>query len=133
MCNGARDRRGREGQHVDRRPERLEPLLVLDAEPLLLVDDDQAELLEGDVLLDDPVGPDQDVDGPGGGPLQDVADLGLGAEAADGLDGEGELGHPRGEAPVVLLGEDGRGHEDGDLLAGVDALKAARMATSVLP
>ena len=59
---GARDRRGREGEHVDRRAERLEPLLVLDAEPLLLVDDDQAQVLERDVLLHDPVGADQDVD-----------------------------------------------------------------------
>ena len=59
---GPRDRRGREGEHVDRRPERLEPLLVLDAEPLLLVDDDQAEVLERDVLLDEPVRADQDVD-----------------------------------------------------------------------
>ena len=31
-----------EGEDVDRRPERLEPLLVLDAEPLLLVDYHQA-------------------------------------------------------------------------------------------
>ena len=59
---GPGDRRGREGQHVDRRAERLEPLLVLDAEPLLLVDDDQAQVLERDVLLDDPVRADQDVD-----------------------------------------------------------------------
>ena len=62
---GPGDRRGREGEHVDRRAERLEPLLVLDAEPLLLVDDDQAQVLEGDVLLDDPVGADQDVDAAG--------------------------------------------------------------------
>ena len=41
---------------------RLEPLLVLDAEPLLLVDDDQAQVLERDVLLDEAVGADQDVD-----------------------------------------------------------------------
>ena len=57
-----RDRRGRERQHVDRRAERLEPLLVLDAEPLLLVDDDQAQVLERDVLLQDPVRADQDID-----------------------------------------------------------------------
>ena len=33
-----------------RRPQLLEPLLVLDAEALLLVDDDQAEVLELHVL-----------------------------------------------------------------------------------
>ena len=41
---------------------RLEPLLVLDAEPLLLVDDHQPQVLERDVLLQDPVRADQDVD-----------------------------------------------------------------------
>ena len=62
---GPRDRRGREGQDVHRRAQRLEPLLVLDAEPLLLVDDHQPQVLERHVLLDDPVGADQDIDGAG--------------------------------------------------------------------
>src|SRR3712207_7513474 len=39
-----------------------------------------------------------------------------GAEPADGLDVEGELGHPGREGPVVLLGQDGRRHQHGDLL-----------------
>ena len=59
----------------------------------------------------------------GGGALQDVADLGLGPEPVDDLDRERELGHPRGEAAVVLLGQDRRRHEHGDLLAGVDGLE----------
>ena len=63
-----RDRRGRQGQDVHRRPQRLQPLLVLDAEPLLLVDDHQAEVLEGDVLLEEPVRADQDVDAARGRP-----------------------------------------------------------------
>ena len=42
----ARDRRGRQRQHVDRLPQLLQPFLVLDAEALLLVDDDQAQVLE---------------------------------------------------------------------------------------
>ena len=55
--------------------------------------------------------------------LQDVLDLRLRSEPADGLDRERELGHPRGKAPVVLLGQDrGRGQE-GHLLAGVDRLE----------
>ena len=41
-----RDRRGRERQHVHLGAEPLEPLLGGHAEPLLLVDDDQAEVLE---------------------------------------------------------------------------------------
>ena len=57
----ARDGRGGHGQHVHRLAEALEPLLVLDAEPLLLVDDHQAEVLEADVLAEQPVRADDDV------------------------------------------------------------------------
>ena len=120
---GARDRRGREGQDVDRRAERLEPFLVLDAEPLLLVDDHQPQVLEGDVLLEDPVRADQDVDRAGRGALEDFADFRAGPEPVDGLDRERELGHPGGEAAVVLLGQDRGRDQDGDLLAGVDGLE----------
>ena len=42
----AGNRRGGEGEHVHREPERLEPLLVLHAEAMLLVHDEQAEVLE---------------------------------------------------------------------------------------
>ncbi len=40
----ARDRRRRERQHMDLGAELLQPLLVVDAEMLLLVDDDEAEI-----------------------------------------------------------------------------------------
>ena len=90
QVQGPRDRRGRQGQHVHRRPQRLEPLLVLDAEPLLLVDDDQAQVLERarpsdtsrcvPIMMSTP---------PGRGPLEDVACCSRpGPEAADDLDDE---------------------------------------------
>ena len=41
---------------------RLDALLVLHAEPLLLVDDEQPEVLERDVVGEQPVGADDDVD-----------------------------------------------------------------------
>ena len=94
---------------------------------------DQAEILEGDVFLEDAVSADQDVDLSRSRAFQTLADLGLGTEAVDDFDDERELGHAGGEAAVVLLGEDGGGDEDGDLLAGVDGAEGARMATSVLP
>ena len=47
---GARDRGGAHRQHVDVDPHALEGLLVLDTEALFLVDDDQAEILELDLL-----------------------------------------------------------------------------------
>ena len=40
----------------------LQPLLVADAEMLLLVDDDEAEILERDRLAEQRVGADGDVD-----------------------------------------------------------------------
>ena len=51
-----RDRRRREGQDVDLRAELLEPLLGGDAEALLLVDDEEAEVAEADVLREQAVG-----------------------------------------------------------------------------
>ena len=45
-------------EHVDVGLELLDALLVLDAEALLLVDDEQAEILELDVLGQQPVGAD---------------------------------------------------------------------------
>ena len=57
----ARNRRGGERQHVDAGAVLLEPFFVHHAEPLLFVDHDQAEIGEGDVLLQQPVGADHHV------------------------------------------------------------------------
>ena len=53
---GARDRCRREREHVDVGAELLDELLVLDAETLLLVDDEQAEVLEPHVARQEAVG-----------------------------------------------------------------------------
>ena len=74
----ARDRRGGQGQHVDARAELPEALLVADAEALLLVDHDQAQVGERDVLRQEPVRPDHDVDPAVGDALDDGARLGGG-------------------------------------------------------
>lgn len=63
-----RDRRRRHRQHVDARPQRLEPLLDVDAETLLLVNDQEPEVVEVDVGLGKPMGADDDVDGASGEP-----------------------------------------------------------------
>ena len=62
-------------QHVDRLPQLLEPFLVLDAETLLLVDDDQAEILELHILADQPMRADDDVDAALGQPLEDASSV----------------------------------------------------------
>ena len=111
-----------------------------DAEAVLLVDDDQAEAGEGNLLLDQRVGADQDVDLAGGGHVQDfllplagraageqpegdgaVHVRKLGAQNLGRLPRRGDLAehpdHPPEEFPhrgEVLLGEDfRRGHERG--------------------
>ena len=58
----ARDGRRREREHVDLRAELLDALLVRDAEALLLVDDEEAEVLEVHVLREEAVRADDDVD-----------------------------------------------------------------------
>ena len=58
---GAGDGGGREGQHIHADEVLLQLLLVLDAEALLLVDDDKAEVVEADVLGEKTVGADDDV------------------------------------------------------------------------
>ena len=54
--------RGAHRDHVDAQLELAQQLLLLDAEALLLVDDEQAEVLGAHVAAEQPVGADQDVD-----------------------------------------------------------------------
>ena len=58
----ARDRRRRQRQHMHIGLQVLQPFLVLDAEVLLLVDDQQAEILERDRGAEQRMGADDDVD-----------------------------------------------------------------------
>ena len=45
-----RNGRGREREHIDHRPQRLEPLLYIDAESLLFVNDDETQVVKLDVF-----------------------------------------------------------------------------------
>ena len=74
-------------EHVDAGAQPLHLLLVLDAEALLLVDDDQAEVLEPDVGVEQPVGADDDVDAAVAEALDDLARLLVGLEPAQRLAG----------------------------------------------
>ncbi len=58
---GARDRRRRHREDVDAQLELAQELLLLHAEPLLLVDDEEAEVLGADVAREEAVRADQDV------------------------------------------------------------------------
>ena len=102
---------------------RFEVLLGGDAEALLFVDDDEAEVGEFDVAPEEAVGADEDVDLARGGAREDGLRLGAAAEAAEDFDGDGKAPHARAEGFVVLLGEDGGGDEDGDLAAVHDGFE----------
>ena len=130
--DGPRDRRRGHHQHVrrdrglagQRRP-------LLDPEPVLLVDHDQAEVREADPVLEQRVGADHDAGLAAGHPAQRGGALGLGHRAREQLDGRAlvgpaehaarrEVAEHRDDRAVVLLGEHlGRG-EQRRLAAGVD-------------
>ena len=76
----ARDRRRGQRQHVHLGAQLLQLLLVRDAEMLLLVDDDQAEVLELDRLAEQRMGADDDVDLAVGEALLDLGEFGGGDE-----------------------------------------------------
>ena len=72
--------RRRHGQDVHRLPELLDRLLVNDTELLLLVDHEEPQVLELNVLLNEPVRAYDDVQLPSAQPLQDFLLLLLRAE-----------------------------------------------------
>ena len=106
---------------------------LLDAEPVLLVDDDEPEVGELDALLQQGVGADDDAGAA-------VGDLGAGLPAGGGLQRAGEQGDPGAvggavelagaaeraeqlpDAAGVLGGEHLGGRQQGGLAAGVDDL-----------
>ena len=111
----AGDRARREGQHVDADGQLLDGLLVRDPEALLLVDDEKAEPFETDVARQQAMGPDHDVDGPVGEPVDDLPRLGGGQETGQHLDPDRVGRVPVGEGLEVLLGQQRRRDQDGSL------------------
>ena len=89
---------------------------MLHPEPVLLVHDEQAEVLELDILLQEPVGPHDEVDPALLHELDRTRLLLLRPEPGQHLDRHGIVTEPLREGLVVLLREDGGGHEEGDLL-----------------
>ena len=119
----ARDRRRAHRDHVDLQLELAEQLLLLYAEPLLLVDDQQAELLRADIAAQQAMRADEDVDLAVGEPLDGLALLGLWTETRHVLDRDRVVLQALGERAVVLLGEDRGGDEQHHLLAVLDGLE----------
>jgi hypothetical protein len=99
---------------------------------VLLVDDQEAEVGKSDVALQQLVRADEDVDLAG---LSDPARrvYPRRSKARQHLDAHGPVGEAVAEGVVVLLRQQRGGHQHGDLAPLAVAMKAARMATSVLP
>src|SRR4051794_11452204 len=119
----ARDRRRAHRDDVDLQLELAQELLLLDAEALLLVDDDEPDVLAAQVAAEDAVRADEDVDAAVVERGDRLALLLRTAEAADVLDREGVVLQALRERAEVLLGEDRRRREDEDLLAVVRGLE----------
>ena len=106
----ARDRRGGEREHVDVGAHVLDALLVLHAEALLLVDDEQAELRHLHVVGEQPVGADHHVDRAGFEVAGDRRLLLRRQEAREHLHPHRVVGEPLAEGLAVLAREQ-RGRE----------------------
>ena len=88
-----------------------------DAEPLLLVDDEKAEVPELHVLRQQPVRADDDLHLAGRCVLDDLLLLGLRPEAADHLDADREAGESIAQRLLMLKREDRRRREKRHLFA----------------
>ena len=99
------------------------------AEALLLVDDEQAEVLEFDVFLQQLMRADHEIALAAAHVRERLADLPLRAKAREHPDLDREAVKPLHGRLIVLLGEYGRRHENGRLPHFI----TARRATSVLP
>ena len=112
----ARDRRCRQAQHVHIGAQRLERLLVLDAETLFLVDDDESQILELDLRIEQLVRADDHIHGTVFKPLDGLVNLLGGLESAHGSHVHGEAFETFGESLEMLLHEQCGRHEHGHLL-----------------
>ena len=100
---------------------------------LLLVDDDEAQLLELDAFPEDRVRADDDVDLTGLQVFPGLLRLGRGHQPRQPADPDREAVKPLDEVPVVLAGEQGGRATIATCMPDMAATKAARSATSVLP
>ena len=122
---GARDGSCGHGEHVDGCAQGLDVLLVLHAETLLLIDNEEAQILEADLGGEHAVRPDDDVDRAVRESLEGALGLGVGLESGESGHLHGERRIALGEGAEVLLHQQGRGHEHRHLLAILHGLEGS--------
>ncbi len=120
---GARNGSGGESERVHVLAHFLEAFFVGDAEALLLVHDEQAEILELYVLRKEAVGADDNVDLAGFEVGENFLLFGGAAEAAEHFDAHGKCGEALFEGFEMLESENGGGSKNGDLFAVGDGFE----------
>ena len=119
----AGDRGSGQGQHIHAALEVFDLLLVAHPEALLLVDDQKAQVLKLHPGGQQLVGADDHIHPARLEPFQDLRLLLGGLEAGEEGHVYREAGKAGGDGIIVLLGQDGGGHQHGHLLAGEHRLK----------
>ncbi|MPN06268.1 hypothetical protein SDC9_153524 [bioreactor metagenome] len=119
---GAGNWGGGQGKHIHLPGQLLELFLVGDAEALLLIHHQQAQIFKLYVLLQQPVCADEHIHPSVGQAAQGVLCLNRGAETADGVDADGVTLKPAYGGEIMLPGQHGGGYQDGGLLAVQHAL-----------
>ena len=112
-----RDRRRAQRKHVHQPAQHFELLFVHHAEALLLVNHHQPKILEGDVVLQQPVRADHDVHRPVGKAAHDTLLLPASAKTGKQFNANWIIRHALTENVEMLLRQHGCRHEHGDLLA----------------
>ena len=120
---GSGNGRGRQSQHVHVLLHLLDLLLVGHAKALLLVHDQKAEVPELHILGQDPVGADHNVHHALAQVLQGLFLLGRGAEPAEHIHPHRKILHALDKRVVMLLGQDGGGHQVHHLFAVLHRLE----------
>ncbi len=115
----ARDGGRGEGEHVHVGAQGLQALLVAHAEAVLLVDDEQAQVLEARMGVQQAVRGDDDVDAAGLKAGQRRGGLARVAEARKPLHAHRQVGEAVAEVAQVLLHQKRRGRKHRHLLAGL--------------
>ena len=123
QMQGPRYRCCRQRQHIHRAFQPFQLLLVLDAEPLLFIEYQKPQIVECDVLLQQPVRADHDIDFARLEILDDGPLLTAGSETTQTCHIDRIFLEPAAEGCVMLFGENGGRNQHGGLFAVIDRQK----------
>ena len=129
----SRNRRGGESQDIYIDTKIFELVFYFHSKFLLLVDDQQAKILEYDIFVHDFMRTDQDVYFPSLDLSDDFLDFFGGAKSVDVFYFDREIFQSLGECMKMLHGQNRRRHEDSHLLAVVDSFECCSNRYFCLP